>query len=478
MTAFRRPFDNFALERAVDWARHLSKPLVVFEALRVDYPWASRRIHQFVLDGMEANSAYFAERGHSVRYIDYVEPSRGTAKGLLLALAERASVVVGDDFPCFFLPRMQKAAAAALDIRFEVIDSNGLYPMFATDRVFGRAHSLRRHLQKELLPHLEQLPKRGSFSGLNLPGFSNSAKQHLRSVKERWQLGACTASKTELGRLPIDQAVCVTKTRGGYLAAEKRLTAFIEHDLQRYDEDRNHPDDNASSRLSAYLHFGHISPHRIWQALTEKEGWTKERIQTKPAGQRDGFWGMSKAAEAFVDEFVTWRELGYNMCAHQTDYDSFDSLPDWAKQTLREHKSDKREHVYSLKEFESAQTHDEVWNAAQRELVATGRMHNYMRMLWGKKILHWTNTPEYALKVMIELNNKYALDGRNPNSYSGIGWVLGRYDRAWGPERKVFGKIRYMTSESTKRKLRLKAYLRTWSDESSSTQGELFSICE
>ena len=161
---------------------------------------------------------------------------------------------------------------------------------------------------------------------------------------------------------------------------------------------------------------------------------------------------------------MTWRELGYGFCFHRPDYADFESLPDWARKTLADHEDDERPAVYDLRAFETASTHDEIWNAAQRELVARGRIHNYLRMLWGKKILHWSRSPREALAVMIELNNKYAIDGRDPNSYSGIFWVLGRFDRAWGPERPVFGKVRYMTSESTRRKLRLKGYLERWGD--------------
>ncbi len=152
------------------------------------------------------------------------------------------------------------------------------------------------------------------------------------------------------------------------------------------------------------------------------------------------------------------------MCWQRTDYDQFDSLPDWAIKTLADHQRDHREHVYSLEEFERAETHDDLWNAAQRQLLREGRIHNYLRMLWGKKILHWTANAGDALQIMIELNNKYALDGRDPNSYSGIFWVLGRYDRPWGPERKIFGKVRYMASENTRRKLRLSEYLETYSE--------------
>jgi deoxyribodipyrimidine photo-lyase len=173
---------------------------------------------------------------------------------------------------------------------------------------------------------------------------------------------------------------------------------------------------------------------------------------------------MRPEAESFLDQLVTWRELGYNLCSHRDDYDHYASLPDWAKHTLAVHASDERPYLYSLEQFEQAATHDPLWNAAQRELVREGGLQGYLRMLWGKKILHWSRTAELALHVMIELNNKYALDGRNPNSYSGIFWILGRYDRAWGPERPVFGKVRYMTSESARRKLELRRYLATFGE--------------
>ena len=173
---------------------------------------------------------------------------------------------------------------------------------------------------------------------------------------------------------------------------------------------------------------------------------------------------MPASIESFLDEVVTWREVGYGFCFHRSDYAELESLPDWAQKTLAEHEGDKRPVTYELEQFENAETHDEIWNAAQRELRERGRIHNYLRMLWGKKILHWTRSPREALDVMIELNNKYAIDGRNPNSYSGIFWVLGRFDRAWGPERQIFGKVRYMTSDSTRKKLKLKKYLERWGD--------------
>jgi deoxyribodipyrimidine photo-lyase len=171
---------------------------------------------------------------------------------------------------------------------------------------------------------------------------------------------------------------------------------------------------------------------------------------------------MGDAAEAFLDQLVTWREVGFNMAALRDDVERYESLPDWALRTLEEHEHDPREHVYDLDTFDRGDTHDELWNAAQRQLRESGRMHNYLRMLWGKKILEWSAGPREALDVMLELNNRYALDGRDPNSASGIFWILGRYDRAWGPERPVYGKIRYMSSDNTRRKLRLREYLTRW----------------
>jgi deoxyribodipyrimidine photo-lyase len=194
----------------------------------------------------------------------------------------------------------------------------------------------------------------------------------------------------------------------------------------------------------------------------EEEDWFFDRLSGKSSGSRSGWWGMSGSSEAFLDQLITWRELGFNMCWQREDYDRYESLPDWALKTLRTHEMDARPYIYDGEAFEGAQTHDPLWNAAQIQLVREGRIHNYLRMLWGKKILHWSPTPRDALGTMIALNDKYALDGRDPNSYSGIFWVLGRYDRAWGPERPIFGKVRYMSSRNTARKVRVKAYVETY----------------
>lgn len=456
MTSSRRLDWNFGLQRAVEAANDRGLPLVILEALRVGYRWASDRFHAFLLDGMRANGEA-TRRREGVRYCAYVEPEPGAGSGLLELLAGDAALVVTDDWPCFFVPRMQQAAAARLGVKVEAVDANGLYPMRDTRRVFPVAHSFRRHLQKNLAPHLERFPAAAPLDALR----STAAPRLPAGLEERWPdaSGLLRSGGPVLAGLPIDHGIAPGDLRGGRQAARARLDRFLAADLADYGERRNEPEADAASGLSPWLHFGHISTHEVFAAIAEREGWSRTSLSDVVDGKRHGWWGMSPAAESFLDELVTWRELGFNRCAHTDDYDRYESLPDWARESLEAHEVDARPHVYDLAAFEAAETHDELWNAAQVQLRREGRIHNYLRMLWGKKILHWTESPRDALGIMIELNNRYALDGRDPNSYSGIFWCLGRYDRAWGPERPVFGKVRYMSSESTRRKYAVDGYL-------------------
>lgn len=460
MHSHRRLDWNFALERAVEWCDELDKPLIVFEAIRAGYRWASDRFHTFMLQGMAEHHERLADT--RVVYYPYVEREVDDGKGLLETLSRNAAVIVTDDFPAFMLPRMTAAAAKQVACRMEKVDSNGIYPMYDTDREFTRAHSLRRHLQKNIRPHLTEFPKEHPLMGKSLAELDGVPDE----IVERWL--PVTAEEFDdipalVASLPIDHSVPAVETRGGAKAGRDRLVAFLEQHLDEYGDGRNHPDDDAASGLSPYLHFGHISSHEVFRALADWESWDLDCLAEKATGKREGWWGMSPGAESFIDEFVTWREIGFNKCVMSPDtYDKYESLPDWARKTLAEHADDEREYVYDLETFENSETHDEIWNAAQNQLRESGVMHNYLRMLWGKKILHWTESPRDALEIMIELNNKYAIDGRDPNSYSGIFWVLGRFDRAWGPEREIFGKIRYMTSKSTRNKLRLSSYLEEW----------------
>lgn len=460
MTSARRVEWNFALDRAIAHAEELGRPLVILEALRVGYRWASDRIHRFVLEGMADNAARL--RVAPVTYYPYVEPQVDAGKGLLRALASHACVVVTDDFPCFMIPAMTAAAASQLDVRMEAVDSNGLWPMRSGDRLFPSAHTFRRHLQKELATHLLETPRARPLARSKLPRLAALPPEIVR----RWPpaqlsgVDAVGATHTGLAGLPIDHGVApVEQLRGGATSAAVRWRAFAGHALAQYDVNRNALDGSGVSGLSPYLHFGHISTHQIFDDLARREDWSMDRLAPKATGSREGWWGMSAPVEAFLDQIVTWRELGFNGCVFDAAYDRYDSLPGWAQATLRKHAGDARPWTYSQAEFEESATHDPLWNAAQRQLRRDGLIHNYLRMLWGKKILEWSDSPEQALEVMVHLNNKYALDGRDPNSYSGIFWTLGRYDRPWGPERAIFGTVRYMSSENTARKMRLNEYL-------------------
>jgi deoxyribodipyrimidine photo-lyase len=239
-----------------------------------------------------------------------------------------------------------------------------------------------------------------------------------------------------------DRTVPAVALRGGQTAARAALRAFLRDGLPRYGEGRNHPDDDASSGLSPWLHFGHVSAHEVRAAVVRAD---------------------APGREAFLDQLVTWRELGFAAAARDPgNHARYEGLPAWSRATLEEHADDRREAVYAIEDLAASRTDDPVWNAAQRQLVREGRMHNYLRMLWGKRVLSWTASPREAFDTLVELNDRYALDGRDPNSYTGISWCLGKYDRAWGPERPVFGKVRYMSTASTLKKLRMKQYLRRY----------------
>jgi deoxyribodipyrimidine photo-lyase len=459
MIAYRRTRWNYSLQRAVEWAKELGKPLVILEALRCGYPWASDRLHQFVLDGMVDNARQTSRQ--SALYYPYVELKADAGKGLLSALAQKACVIVTDDFPAFFIPRMIKSVSGKLPVLIEQVDSNGMLPMRVADQVYPSAYAFRRFLQKRLPDYLFEHPEKEPIKGARLPRLNDLPKK----ISRRWPKANTKLLKGGSkipASIPIDHDVRLVDQRGGFSEAGQILKTFIEKRLSSYVDKRNQPEEEGTSGLSPYLHFGQISAHQIFHAVIEKEKWFFDRLSDKANGRRSGWWGMGESAEAFLDQLITWRELGFNICWQRDDYDRYESLPTWALETLKIHEMDERQYIYSPKEFDQGKTHDNLWNAAQTQLKREGRIHNYLRMLWGKKILQWSATPRKALKVMIELNNRYALDGRDPNSYGGIFWVLGRYDRAWGPQRPIFGKIRYMSSKNTARKVRVKNYLKKY----------------
>jgi len=459
MTACRRSRFNFGLQMAVERAVELKKPLVILEALRCDYQWANERFHRFIIEGMADNQAAFEDRG--VCYCPFLEKEKGQGKGLIAAFSEKAAVVVTDDYPAFFLPKMVASACGRISTACEKADSNGILPMRAADRAFPTAYSFRRFLQKTLPLFLKSFPREDP---LDVKGLLRSASVP-ESLFKKWpraDISGIIRSKDALAGFPIDHRVAPAGIKGGEKEAGRRLRRFVEEGLDHYKERRNEPELQATSGLSPYLHFGHISPHEIFLQVMQREEWYFDRLASRANGAKDGWWGMSEGAEAFLDQFITWRELGFIECFHEPHYDRYESLPSWARATLGAHTGDERPYLYDSDVLEKGLTHDKLWNAAQNQLVHEGSIHNYLRMLWGKKILEWTSSPEKALSIMIELNNKYALDGRDPNSYSGIFWTLGRYDRPWGPERPVFGKVRYMSSTNTARKVSVRGYIENY----------------
>jgi deoxyribodipyrimidine photo-lyase len=345
-------------------------------------------------------------------------------------------------------------------VRLEAVDSNGLLPLAAADKPHTTAHAFRRNLHKTLPPHLaaDAFPVPEPLAALRA-----REEPVLDARLAAWPEAGPTLLDGQAGwaeGLSIDHRVApVGRVRGGEAHAQRLLDVFMRERFARYEVDRNEPALEGGSGLSPYLHFGHISAHEVAHAVLASENWTPAKLAPKPTGSKAGWWGLSSPAEAFLDELITWREVGLNVARLLPDYDRYESLPPWALATLAKHADDPRPYVYSLAQLEAADTHDKLWNAAQRQLVREGRIHNYLRMLWGKKILEWSPTPQEALRVLLELNDRYALDGRDPNSVSGIFWCLGRFDRAWGPERSIFGTVRYMSSDNTARKLDVKPYL-------------------
>ncbi|MCB9358063.1 MAG: deoxyribodipyrimidine photolyase [Calditrichaeota bacterium] len=460
MLAQRRVTHNFALGRAVQWAEHLKQPLVILESLTLVYDYASPRQHVFLLQGMRDN----LERLQSKRvfYYPFVERIPGERMDLLQALADLASVVVVDDFPMPMHRSLIERAAADFPCKLESVDSCGLFPLRAAEVTFPTAFAFRRFLQRTLREHLESFPEPDPLQGAKLP--RAELPKALTALWPQAEPEMLLKDQKWMNDLPLLHSVEPVETIGGTTAAEQQLSQFLDHKLEHYADERNQLEADYASGLSPYLHFGHISVHQVFGEVAKREGWKGEKLSSGVAGKKEGWWGMGKNSESFLDELITWREVGLNFNHLREDYDKFSSLPPWALKTLDEHRKDKRKWIYSTEELENAATHDPLWNAAQNQLRREGKIHNYLRMLWGKKILEWSASPEDALETMIELNDKWALDGRDPNSYSGILWCLGRYDRPWFPEREIFGQIRYMSSENTARKVKVKGYIEKYSN--------------
>jgi deoxyribodipyrimidine photo-lyase len=401
---------------------------VVYEGLKYYYPWANDRLHTFILEGVEEKRKEFEKLG--IKYVFYLQKDKDSPKQTVAKLAKDAALIVTDDYPCFIIPGHNETIAEKAEIPVFAVDSNGIIPMSKFKKEEYAAYTIRPKINKLLDNYLkpfeeEKIETAAKDIEVDCPDTVITDGDIIKLVAE----------------CDIDHDVKPSEQyKGGTKAGRRRLKKFVDEILADYDKGRNKPDRDGSSRLSSYLHFGFLSPLEIALAVKDSKA-------------------PQESKDAYLEELIVRRELSFNFTRHNEKYDSLESLPNWVHKTMREHDSDEREYIYTLEELENGKTHDELWNAAQREMVATGEMHNYVRMLWGKNVIAWTKSYEEAFAILEHLNNKYCLDGRDPNSYAGILWCFGKHDRPW-MERPVFGMIRYMTSGSTGKKFDSKEYIR------------------
>lgn len=414
----QRAADNWTLAEACALASATGSFVVSVFCLQSRCGAASRRHYEFMLDGLGELSDTLAALGIPL----LVRP--GDATDVLPLIVEELSAgAVVCDFAPFTLSRSRRARLAEqLPVPLVEVDSRNIVPAWiAADKQLYAAHHLRGRYERLLPEYLDQFPP--------APGGSVAPAALFEKFDREAALSAVSAG--EYGpRLSIPS---------GERAARQALDTFISERLTGYASRRGDPSTDGQSGLSPYLHFGQLSVQR---AVTE--------VMSAASGED---------VDEFVDEAVVWRELADNFCFFQPDYAGVDGFAEWARTTLADHAGDAREVVYSLAEFESADTHDPLWNAAQTEMVRTGKMHNYLRMYWAKKILEWSESPQDAMRIAVLLNDRYSLDGRESNGYAGIAWSIGGvHDRAW-PERAVYGKIRYMNYNGAKRKFDVAAYI-------------------
>jgi deoxyribodipyrimidine photo-lyase len=419
MQASQRVEYNHALEYAIQQANELNEPLVVFFGITDNFPEANERHYYFMLEGLKEVQAALQEKNIKM-IIRHQSPEIGVVE-----LSKQADVVIVDRGYLKIQRAWRNYVAERIDCPLIQVESDVVVPVeTASPKEEFSAGTFRPKITKLLAnfltPISENQPK---ISSLN------------------FDFDAFDISNVDkaIGLLKIDRSVKkVTDFYGGILQAKKHLQNFIDEKLHRYADLRNDPTLDYLSNMSPYLHFGQISP--LYIALKVMEA-------------------NSPGEEAFLEEMIVRRELSMNFVFYNQKYDEFEGLPSWAKKTLMEHIEDAREYLYSLAEFENGRTHDPYWNACQQEMMITGKMHGYMRMYWGKKILEWTKTPIEGIKIALYLNNKYELDGRDPNGFTGVAWCFGKHDRAWF-ERNIFGKVRYMNDNGLRRKFDADGYVR------------------
>ncbi len=430
MQAAVRIDDNPALNYALAQAKELNRPFFVFFGLDFAFPGANHRSFTFLFQGLESVRAQFESRGIKFFIL------KGTGPELLKLIPKDVGLLVTDRGYLSLQRSWRAQVAQFLPCRFVEVETETCVPVeVASPKDQWSAATLRRRLVP-LLPFFADPESPGGITAMagDLPsGWSDlvlSPEEILKKIQT-------------LEILPGN-----ARLKGGENAALELLESFAACKLADYDKNKNDPVLQASSGLSPYLHFGHISPRRI-----------RTRILQESGGEN---------SEAFLEQLIVRRELSFNYSWYNPLAGTYEGLPAWARKTLDGHAMDSREYTYGLEQWDKGETHDRGWNAAQIQLRQTGVMAGYMRMYWGKKILEWSKTPQLAFVTALYLNNKYALDGRDSNSIVGVAWCFGLHDRPWG-ERKVFGMIRYMNEKGLRRKFDLEAYIQAQGKSESSS---------
>ena len=429
----RRVDSNHALAYAAELANEAGLPLLVYEGLTCTYKAANDRLHTFVLEGVPDTAAQIAKL--KAGYFFYLRATRQSPNDVLYRLAARAHTVVTDDYPTFIAAEHNSRVPERIGVRYVAVDSSCIVPMSLRDKREYGAYTIRPRINRVLASWMKPVdPVR-----LRQPWHDDLLPADLRELKTA--VGAplipALVASSEINH-SVRPSLAFS---GGSAEARRHLDAFTENRLRRYAKERNEPSKHATSDLSPYLHFGHISALEV--ALAVKEHAAEHKL----------------IPDEFLEELIVRRELAFNFARFTPNPETLDVLPDWCKRTLAKHAQDPRPVIYTREQFETGATHDPLWNATQKELLLRGRIHGYYRMYWGKKIIEWSPSHEAALATMIELHDIYALDGRDPNTYTNILWCFGLHDRPW-TERPIFGQLRYMSGDGMKRKTDTDAYMK------------------
>lgn len=424
MEASQRIDYNHALAFSIQTADQLKKPLVVLFNITDKYRHSNLRYYKFMVEGVLKLKDRFKQLG--VKFVinrdDYVNGC--------LKFSKDACLVVADTNYLKTQRKWRSEVASKIDIAMVEVETDVVVPVRVVSK---KQEPYAMTIRPKIYALMDKF-----IDGVDIQPPKVKSK-HLDV--QSWDLNRV---EDYLDSLNLDKSVsAVSDYTGGYDEAERLLKLFINQKLYRYKELRSDPTVDYQSNLSPYLHFGQISPVYI----------VKEVLKNYPIEDEN--------VKSFFNELIVWRELARNFCFYNPLYNQYEGIPDWAKHTLEEHLKDRREYIYSLEQLEDAKTHDPYWNAAQKQLLKTGKMHNYMRMYWAKKLIEWTDHPKQAFNIACYLNDKYELDGRDPNGYAGISWCFGTHDRPW-QERKIFGKVRYMNDTGLERKFDIGKYVLRW----------------